>query len=1032
MSRRLFWNVATEETDLYSATDETGVRVAVPVETAVQGTMRCEAGGSPTSVQEFAAIVNKSGNLGDAEFTVCRNTVSLDCMGSCASWIPDRPVFLETVSGAGANLAGLRLVMDKGRGVVLAAYTDDTSLRFAYYDPTTRTWSTPATIGTVGSIQPTGIVVYEDTGEVVVYCDSTCYSCFNPTAGSPTWIVKGTMSGTVPSWSLDLCNVRGRLVMVGHSNGVVCNLRISYDRGATWQDAESILSFTAVRDTSADVNPLDGQIYLVVIDRIGGVDRALLYVSSDGETWTEIDDDFGSYIALATTVTSSSLYCREDGAIVLLCARDAPNGYLYACVSKDFGISITTATVKEIMLAGNGEFGFIAGVDAGEEAIVLVEFVGDLISVGTRWWATVSEQTSFNSGSYLPSASPTGYAWSGNGTGTETVTDDYVQLETTDANQQKYYDKQIGDATDGDCKMKFGVLPVQNCDGTAQLVGARFRFDDTAGNGYDFGVYVDTGAVYLYDHNAAAQVTFQAFDLTDWGDILVDVEYDAATQVTTVTAYGRHRDSYPLEWTDLFEQTVQNGNAGGGGREILWGNHQRDIGNTTISRWDCAFAGDSAEGCAISSYRNQPTDPYDLTGKRCVRLSQGTMGLIDLAFRGAGAYFGDQWTVATEYAWAKENVVRPILARDWRSDGEYAEKSIIFAAPGNRPYRMDRIALFGKNFDRFYIDLDDAVTFDSGGGGVPEVSVLVGNALAAGDSIATDVLAYVAHYMEVLERSADWIEIGPVAGKGGGLWKGRFDAGQSSGKNWYVRVLDGTGAGKVYRIEAIERINNVGQYAIRLGYKPDGTAPDVVTDGLANLDHVAIFGDSIGFEVPGVREGGYAYMRIRVLTQRTWHADYRLGYVLWGISAQLGGGKETPEPEWDLAQVRGQNVGFVGTPDNVEFVRQRGNVPREFLLSWSGVAGREALESPISVLFSASSVGRPVVFFEEDSIEPTGPSVPTSPLETTYDPILCRVMGSAENVFQSFEGVTLWQMSDGSRGGRRINVGGIGLREIVP
>uniref|UniRef100_A0A6M3M5B9 Uncharacterized protein n=1 Tax=viral metagenome TaxID=1070528 RepID=A0A6M3M5B9_9ZZZZ len=1042
MGRRLLFDRdMMGNTDLvYGATDETGLQVDVPVEYSVQGQLRCDAGGYPEEVQDFYAKLKQSGNLGGAQFVLNRDPLGGNvCMGVNKSWVADRPQHANTAAETTApvrafrDVASNRVVLVYCSGVAAA-----TGLSYRVFDPAAKTVGLEKSIGTITAGATACGVCLEDTGETVVFCDGALYSSFDPYVVSPTWIEKGVATGYTGGaaciWP-SMAYIRGQLIVFYIEAGDVKQM-VSYDRGATWETPVIKLAagvdITTALYVSTALNPIDGNVYVVVVDDEGGGvgPRIRLYRTGLGVVWDEVNDDVGSYAAAAAiTMDDITIACREDGGIVIGLVVGGVDSYIKVFYSGDFGVVINDSDNAFDFANHN-----VAGTTIDCESFQIVEGGDELTAfsmfdvtshaifvLGFRWWASVSEAAGYDQTAWFCSTLTPPTAFGFIGTIHSAIDDSYMTVETDAGTPTAVTGNIYG--TGFAQKAKFCMMPVDYCDAANCRVGVRMRYDDGGGNGYDFGVYVDATGLHLYDHNGAvgSQVpgTYSTFF-----EFLIDLTYDAAG--TRVTVYHRSTGtSYPREWEYVAERTVANG--AGAATDISFGNFSFVAGQTTKSYWKFLMASPATEG-ADTSYANSWATPNSLEGKRCMNVVQRTLGWIDLAFRGAGGYFGDSWQIMTRYAWAATNVLLPDPKRQWRSDGDGFDKGIIFQSETNRQFRFDWIAIIGKNFDEFVFAADDAVTFDSSGGN-PEYYAVVGD----GAAISDNVMAYECPRMTVSAVDHDWIEVAAADGQNYALWAGRFDDLNARGKRFWVRVLTGAAAGAVYKVEAIRRpiAGDVTNWAIRLGKTAAGAAVNASGDGLAATHKIGIFGEDICFELGGFRKEGYRYACIQIPAQDTWDGDFRIGTVLFGVSVGLTSDRETKEPEWNVGISVAPNVGALFAPDGSQFRRRRGNAPRQVVLSWTGEAARTALQNPISAILEALAADTPVVFVEEDSLIHNGPSPPVVGLRTCYDPILCYAEGPFQKAMATMEYLTTTGYFDDERTGRRADVIEVVLSEIV-
>jgi len=1067
MARRIMWDRAADPTHVYSALDsggnaaEEGVEVDAPSDSAVSGLMEVFAGGAPSAAATRNLDIIRGGNLGSGEWGW--NNGGTPFFGACVPWVIDRPGSYDrdAVINVPHRLRGYR-----GANTAASIFVRDTTISYRLYVRGTG-WTARYDIGTVAAGSTADCLAFEDTQEIIAFCDGTLYSTFDPTDAS-SWAVKGTtagFAGGATDTHIALAHTRGQLVLA-YINGAKVYVRISHDRGATWDAAVCISdNFEDGLLGDADsldmaISPTDQNFYLLIEDDTTGAgsdDRLALYRSADGLEWDQLNSDVGNWSVLSRALQNCSLLMLDDGTMVAI-VIDADNGTAAAAWVDKNGLQLTRTAGGQVettaWLGVSSDLLCAPAVSMGQEILAspMIGNIGGsnkevLNSVLLRWWSNISEQYGYGGMCWLPNEEDgpdSGWGWTANGTGTEGLATDKITLSTTDANNQRYYNQQYG-ADDGD-KLKFGVECVSDCDRANNRVGVRVERQNAGGFGYDFGLYFDQSGVRIYDHGAAAQLAdiTAGMDFSVMNDVLVDIDFDAAAGGCDISVWVRtESDGYPDDaWVNIANVTAANAAPlVGADFRIDFGNFSWVAGQTTRSVWYYMLMGVMAEGLS-ATYANAATDHSDLYGRACSSMPQEITDNIYAWWRGAGGAPADRWSLPTRYVYEKENVLRADPKRQWRSDDDEQIVYLVFHDDDLRPYRPDFVALFGINFEKFFIDLDDASTFDTGAGSTPEVTIQVAWGMAAGD----DAVGLCAPNLNVDVVADDYIQVAPANAHAAGMWKGRYDKDKSTGRKFYLRILDGNKSGEVYRIESIQNLddNDRASWQIRLAPNADGSYPELVDVSPVSInDKVGIFSDAIAVEIPTAyyRASGYKYVRIRIPSQETWEGDYRAGYICWGMSVPLGFRPRAagPEPtlpkiadaEYDSSIDISPNIATITAPDGSVTKRRNGRAPRVVALRWTGQYGRSAWDSAVRSMLEAAAGDVPLVFIEDDHFQHNGPEAPSGdPAKVCYDPILAYLEGAVKTTQRGYRLYTPNECAVSLRG-TFTDVAGIVMKEIV-
>ncbi len=1074
MGRRLMWNREASPSHVLSALDsggaaaEEGLRVDAAEETDVDGLMELFTGGTPTEEKELYIDTLRSGNLGTAEWGWADPTED-DFYGHCSPWIPSD--FQNPFFGANINVAHrIKRADHPDEGIMsLMVFNDGGTLYFTRYLATTRSWLSSQTIATVTSQRMADVLMFPDTGETVIFCDGDLYSADGASyTGGSNYFIKSSISGWSTTYgsaeSITLVYARGALVLL-FTYGTKAYAALSYDRGGFWESPVAVSddfvdSVTSASDLHAAVSPIDGNIYMVISDDTGGTSTLRVYRSAGGLIWDRVNDGSNLQTPEDTGSDYPTIAFLEDGTMLVGCEGvDPADGYvltwLDALGENNLDRAGRNNTISILYTELSNKIYATQVVDLGSECLCVSNFRGDfvsswcIISMGCRLTSNISEDQGYDSINWINTIiySPNqGWNWSKQGTATESKTSTRMTLPTTDANSQITWNYTAVNAEEFiPLKVKFKIACGDNCDYANRRVGARFRHESSTGKGYDFGIYFDDDQIRIYDHGAAAWLgSVQTVDFSSANEIFLDIIFDSGSGGGWVTYWIRPIGTYPLESWEI-KNMLQFANTAPFGSErwdVEWGNFSNVAGQTTTSHWYYFLMGMTAEG-ATALYKNVLTDHTSLQGKICSSQSQYVAYGITCWWRGAAAYRDDRWTVETRYLWEKGNVFRGDPKRQWRSDADQQEVNLVFYQDDLRKFRPDWVSLHGLNFEKFYIEADDAVTFDSGGGGSPTFSMRVAWGTAAGD----DAISTIAPYLEIENLDNDFVQIKPSEASETNLWKGRFDKDNILGRNWYLRIMTGNKANDVYRIESIEMLDDNGgaSWQIMLAANEDGSYPELLEagDAVAIGDEVGIFGDALAIELPPstfYRPQGYKYMRIRIENQTTWHGDYRIGYVLLGMSAPFGPPYNTatltnipkvPDAEWNSLLSTAPNVSRIDLVDGSVTKRRRGRGKRQIELSWTGLQGIESWQSIVRSMLEAAHSDIPVVFMEEDAYVHAGPVTPTgTPSRVCYDPILCYVEGILQSQHAVYKSFTPKNAEDAIRG-MITDISGVILSEIV-
>lgn len=1062
MARRLIFNRSSDPDNVLSATTEAGLESDTPEESSVNGQIELFAGGTPSVDENYNVDVLIGGNVGDAEFGF--NAVGDTAFnGLCSPWIVDR-AYVDIDRNDPINVPHRMLRLISTEAAVI--YVAGTALKYCTFSKDSRVWGAVGTVTAADAISAGSTVdawYFVDTGEAVAFCDGNLFSTFD--ASTPaSWILKGalpataTFGGGATSSHISLVYARDRLVLLFvQSNKVYA--AVSYDRGANWSLTVAVSDDFEDAINQADsihacVSPLDGNIYMVVEDDTNGSgsdDRLRLYRSSDGLEWVQVNSDVGTYLTGSLALKNASITALQDGSFVVFVnvsntnisavwVRSDGTQYIPSLGRNNKGSVLTSANLESI-----------EAIDMGHE-VVGVSMITDiggttldtLNGLGLRWWSNISEASPYDLMAWLnnQTAEPDSrWGWTANGAaGAATLGNSYLTLDTVQVTlPSRYYNQLLG--SDGVEKIKFGAVCVQNCESANRWVGVTVLRMNAASKGFNFGFFIDETGWSLYDFQATAVVSSGSRDFTQYNDFMIDIDFDATNGGASVTVWARFKaEAYPKDyWTRLVTGSVtQSAPFGGEDAEVRFGNYGVAAASHTISRWYYLMVGNAEEG-VNASYKNTAADHSDLQGKRCSSLAQEVTNSQSVWWRGAGGIVDDRWTFGSRYLWQKENVLRADPSREWRSSADEALVSVALFEDNNRPFRPDFMAIFGKNFDRFDIEADDASTFDSDAGN-PEFSLGVG----WGSDVTDDAVGLVVPTSAIELIDEDWVQVNPAHGKSTSLWKGRFDTDSITGRRYWLRVLTGPATGNVYAIESVEMIDDgvSASWQVRLGPDAAGAYPTIVADGVTTSHMVGIFGDAIAVELPPgtfYRLAGYRYVRINIMSQKTWDGFYRIGHMMFGMSAPLGSPigansqfvPKIKDVEYDASLGVSPNVSSLQFPDGYVSKRRLGRASRTIDLSWSGIAGLDSWQNAVRSLVEAAHSDTPVAYIDNDDFVHTGPEIPAgTPSRVSYDPILCYVEGSISLAHKTYR---LFSPRYGSANQRGIisDIGGIRLREIV-
>lgn len=726
MGRRIFWDRAASVDQLYSATSEAGLRTGAPTEESVSGLMELFAGGDPTAAKDHYVDLVRYGNLGEggAEWGWADQSGS-DFFGQCAPWIVDN----AACYGSAATInPQVRLHYAKSLDVVFMFWVENTVARYAFLNLSTGVW-TEKVIGQVNAGEILDGHYFEDTGELVMIVDDYIYSTMDPTDALPSIVTKAVIPGYAASAdAVKLVYSRGALLCL-YETGNALKVHTSYDRGASWSTANtpSLTSLTALQDLDVAVSPVDGNFYMAVIDLSGGNEDIYIHRSSDGLVWTLVET-----IGLGVQIGAPGLCALKDGTF-LLAWPDRSNNDVMAYILRSDGTYDqylrTPRNTIDYLWNGWDAGVCVQMVDAGDRVVGASIYssattANEVLSTfELRWWSNVSEDNGYTGPCWINTneAEPhQDWAWTGvSGSGTATKGVDNLQLDTQAGNVQKlYYYNENG--ADENCpnKVKFRMGVGANASVGSRTCGLRLDRENAAGKGYRLGVFLDDDEIVLYDYQGSAVRGTATVDLSsadDVVDVLLDIDFDATNGGADVTVWTRQpTNGYPYDaWALAIDGSganalVQAAPWAAEKYQIYWGNNNFDTGLTT-SYWYYVFA-DFRKEEIDDSYANTVSDHSDLNGRLCQPWSQQFANDQEVWFRGAGGAAGDRWSVAVEYAWAKENVHRDDPKLQWRSSADEAVTELVFYESGNRRWHPDWVALFGKNFDQFTIEGDNPST----------------------------------------------------------------------------------------------------------------------------------------------------------------------------------------------------------------------------------------------------------------------------------------------------------------------------------